>query len=253
MPVAPGVESVGPPLTYPERVKRSARFHLDEHNSAVTLVAGATLGLEESMKPSVVLSVLAAVLVWSLAPARAANYTYDVDYLIGSSTVTGDIVTNCVGCGLTSSDVQSYSLSISGPLAFSISGAGSNFTSGSNLFASASNITFTPGSTDSIFNGSSGSLFFGSAGSVSGGTGSCTGPGCSGGLPNPCAVVSDNYGACSRGTLVAAMTDTSLVITTGNPAVTPLPAALPLFASGLSVVGLIGWLRKRTANTSVTA
>jgi len=29
--------------------------------------------------------------------------------------------------------------------------------------------------------------------------------------------------------------------------VTPLPAALPLFATGLGVLGLIGWRRKRKA------
>jgi hypothetical protein len=31
----------------------------------------------------------------------------------------------------------------------------------------------------------------------------------------------------------------------GAPAVTPLPAALPLFATGLGVMGLLGWQRKR--------
>lgn len=36
---------------------------------------------------------------------------------------------------------------------------------------------------------------------------------------------------------------------TGGPAVlqTPLPAALPLFAAGLSVLGLLAWRRKRTS------
>lgn len=31
------------------------------------------------------------------------------------------------------------------------------------------------------------------------------------------------------------------------PAVTPLPAALPLFATGLVALGLLGWRRKRKA------
>jgi hypothetical protein len=33
----------------------------------------------------------------------------------------------------------------------------------------------------------------------------------------------------------------------GDPTTTPLPAALPLFASGLSALGLLGWRRKRKA------
>jgi hypothetical protein len=33
----------------------------------------------------------------------------------------------------------------------------------------------------------------------------------------------------------------------GNSAETPLPAALPLFASGLGGLGLLGWRRKRKA------
>ena len=33
----------------------------------------------------------------------------------------------------------------------------------------------------------------------------------------------------------------------GEPIATPLPAALPLFATGLGVWGLLGWRRKRKA------
>jgi hypothetical protein len=37
-------------------------------------------------------------------------------------------------------------------------------------------------------------------------------------------------------------------ITTSNAvAATPLPAALPLFATGLGAMGLLGWRRKRKA------
>lgn len=44
-------------------------------------------------------------------------------------------------------------------------------------------------------------------------------------------------------------TNDSLVIdlTSGNVSATPLPAALPLFASGLGVIGLFGWRRKKKA------
>ena len=33
----------------------------------------------------------------------------------------------------------------------------------------------------------------------------------------------------------------------GSPVVTPLPATLPLFATGLGALGLLGWRRKRKA------
>jgi len=39
---------------------------------------------------------------------------------------------------------------------------------------------------------------------------------------------------------------TDSIVVTGAPA-TPLPAALPLFASGLGALGLLGWRRKRKA------
>jgi hypothetical protein len=37
------------------------------------------------------------------------------------------------------------------------------------------------------------------------------------------------------------------------PPTTPLPAALPLFATGLSALGLLGWRRKRKAAASLAA
>jgi hypothetical protein len=41
--------------------------------------------------------------------------------------------------------------------------------------------------------------------------------------------------------------DEVLAVVAGSPSATPLPAALPLFAGGLSVIGLLGWRRKRKA------
>ena len=40
---------------------------------------------------------------------------------------------------------------------------------------------------------------------------------------------------------------------TNTPSVTPLPAALPLFATGLGAMGLFGWLRKRRNAVSLAA
>ena len=38
----------------------------------------------------------------------------------------------------------------------------------------------------------------------------------------------------------------SIVVTGETPPATPLPAALPLFATGLGAMGLLGWRRKRS-------
>jgi hypothetical protein len=42
-------------------------------------------------------------------------------------------------------------------------------------------------------------------------------------------------------------------ITSGSSSATPLPAALPLFATGLGALGLLGWRRKRKAAAIATA
>ena len=41
-----------------------------------------------------------------------------------------------------------------------------------------------------------------------------------------------------------------VAISIQSPSATPLPAALPLFASGLGALGLLGWRRKRKAQAS---
>ncbi len=43
---------------------------------------------------------------------------------------------------------------------------------------------------------------------------------------------------------------TDLSIETGTQSTTPLPATLPLFASGLGALGLLGWRRKRKAQAT---
>jgi hypothetical protein len=45
----------------------------------------------------------------------------------------------------------------------------------------------------------------------------------------------------------------SLIAEAGAPTVTPLPAALPLFATGLGAMGLLGWRRKRKAAAAIAA
>jgi uncharacterized repeat protein (TIGR01451 family) len=48
-----------------------------------------------------------------------------------------------------------------------------------------------------------------------------------------------------------AQTVTSNTVTTMVTGATPLPAALPLFATGLGALGLLGWRRKRKARVSL--
>jgi hypothetical protein len=47
--------------------------------------------------------------------------------------------------------------------------------------------------------------------------------------------------------------DQNFTIEIGTPVATPLPAALPLFASGLGALGLFGWRRKRKSSVPVSA
>jgi uncharacterized membrane protein len=42
-------------------------------------------------------------------------------------------------------------------------------------------------------------------------------------------------------------------ISVGNVSATPLPSALPLFATGLGALGLLRWLRKRRSVTAIAA
>ena len=180
------------------------------------------------------LGLLVLVSLLGLSPAEAMTYTYDVDYAINSTTVTGDIVLNCDLCDVTSSTLVSWSLSSSGV------GTSATF-DGSDLSASASSITFTPTtSASSMFIEGSADSYFGANGSVSGGSGSSclvSGP--------PGTNLSEAYGVCSNGVLTPADTTTSLIIATADFMATPVPAALPLFAGGLGALGLFGWRERR--------
>jgi len=189
----------------------------------------------------------------SLSPAHATTYTYDVDYQINSTTVTGDIVLNCDSCNVTSSTLVSWSLSTSG------SGTSATIV-GTNLSATPSEIIFTGNpnfpatglSWTSQFIGSSGNTFFGAGSSGNVVSGGSSGSSC---LVSPPinGNVSELYGICSNGTLsetsdvgsvAEGFAPQSVAIAT---AATPLPTAFPLFAAGLGALGLLSWRRKRKA------
>lgn len=211
------------------------------------------------------------VLLLGLCPARATLFTYDVDYLIGSNTVTGDIVLNCDSCAVTAASLQSWSFS--GPDGLSGTGTSATFTGSPDLSASPSGITFTPTLGEStLFIANSGDWFFGDTGAtVSGGTGTCTPPntvGCTllgngtfvatacGVSPPTNGNLSEVFGVCSFGTLTSAASmggvnqgfaPESLAITTAAQVTIPLPATLTLFSTGLGALGLLRWRRKRKA------
>lgn len=206
-----------------------------------------------------------------LCPAKATLFTYDVDYAIGSNTVTGDIVLNCDSCAVTTTSLQSWSFS--GPGGLSGTGTSATFTGSSNLSASPSGITFTPIlGASTLFIANSGDWFFGDTGpTVSGGTGTCTPPntiGCTllgNGtfVATPCTLSpptngnsSELFGVCSFGSATTAASmgnlnqdfaPESLTVATAAAVAIPLPATLPLFGTGLGVLGLLRLRRKRKA------
>ena len=64
-----------------------------------------------------------AVLVFTLSPAHANSYVYDVNFAIGSDTVTGEITTDINSGYLTSSDITSWSFLLDNSNGFSSTGS----------------------------------------------------------------------------------------------------------------------------------
>jgi hypothetical protein len=178
---------------------------------------------------SKLLGFIALVPLLGLSPANATTYTYNVSFAISASdTVTGTIKTDCDICSLVGSDFSSWS--------FTLPGIGTITSSlGTGLFGLPTYLTAS--STGISFNGP------GNGGPV---TFSQTGVGAlnfEGGL------ITD-YTLPLPGTVIDSLdvdTNASFQIATMATSTTPLPAALPLFASGLGALGLLGWRRKRKA------
>jgi hypothetical protein len=178
---------------------------------------------------SKLLGLMALLPLLGFSPANASTYTYNVNFDIGGTDGSGDIVTGTI---MTDSD--------SGPL------VGSDFLSWSFTLPGIGTITSSSGTGSFLLptdiSATSAGLFYNSV--------ACGGPvtftGAAGGLNFECGFIADYAGTGSGG-------DTDFLDLDGTPAsfpfatmgATPLPAALPLFGTVLGVGGLLGWRRKR--------
>jgi hypothetical protein len=182
------------------------------------------------------LGLMALLPLLGLSPANATTYTYSVGYEIGTASVSGTIQTNCNSCDLTALDLLSWSFTISGPANFSISGNTATFVAPSDLLVSPSAITYSPVGGATTFSATGGAVYFDQEVDV--------GP--ADGWYSFLQIFPNGQGI--PGT---AFTEGSITI--GTVSSTPLPAALPLFATGLGAMGLLGWRRKRKASAVLVA
>jgi hypothetical protein len=167
-----------------------------------------------------------------ISAASASTYNYDVSYDVGGSLVTGTFVTDTNSGALAASDFVSWSLTYQGT---TISGGPTvEIINGDPLTATATGITFDPLAPH-------GAIVF-SANNLTLDFDSLNEPGTGLAVFRECAL-----GQCNA-TAFSTFTSALTIANGGAPiAATPLPAALPLFAGGLSALGLLGWRRKRKA------
>jgi hypothetical protein len=186
-----------------------------------------------SMK-SKLLGLMAIVPLLGLSPANAS--TYNVDFLqpksgvtpFESVVVTGTIVTDCDSCVLQASDFVSWAFTITGTMNGSFSGGPANVDE-----TSAPDSPLSAGGGVIEYSSSAvGSLRFR--------------------LPNLTEYIlfgpNEIYAVLNCIGCDAYDSPEGIGIATETVAAsTPLPAALPLFATGLGALGLLGWRRKRKA------
>jgi hypothetical protein len=196
---------------------------------------------------SKLLGLMAIVPLLGLSPANAS--TYNVNFFLPSSTVTpfvyalvtGTIATDCDLCTLGLSDLGAWSFTYTGPGSMNGTFSGNN-----------SNISMPVAGTSPLSAGGGNIQYAFTA------TGEFEFLFVTGGAENDELIVGPNE-------LVAELDCSGCeVYDTPQPAggfqfatevagtATPLPAALPLFGTGLGVMGLFGWRRKRKA-ASLTA
>jgi len=187
------------------------------------------------------LAIVVAVISLTGSTANASTYDYNVDFDVGPLTITGTIVTACDNCPLdpvhgalvswsfTSSDGVSMTSSDPSVVIFASPVYPLTVMPNSVIFDAAG----PPGSIQ--FTDTSAILLFQAAY-----------------VDAPSEIYYDELpGNANSYTIIYVINDF-----TGSPpsavqiaTATPLPAALPLFAAGLGAMGLLGWRRKRKAQT----
>ena len=179
------------------------------------------------------LGLIVAVAMCGPWPATASTYTYEVSIDIAGVAITGTIVTSCDSCALLNSDILSWSFNGSDGGSFSSGAAGASYTTSvaPALVASPTEVVYSiaqPSGSYSAFCGAAfpcASLLLEFDVQLAGGYGY------------------DHYYDPAIGTYSNEKTETDIQLAAISS--TPLPAALPLFASGLGALGLLGWRRKR--------
>jgi hypothetical protein len=171
---------------------------------------------------------IASLALFGVSQALAATITYDLTTLtIGTLSLTGGYITTDGTIGpLASTDITAWSVTITGgfPSPDTVTGTSpldSFVASGSPLTASATALTFD-------FSSLSSDQFI---------------LGMSGLTRVSYLALPPEIGLSTGGPLTVESFTTAFVI--ASVTATPLPAALPLFAGGLGMMGLLGWRRKR--------
>jgi hypothetical protein len=173
-----------------------------------------------------------------LSVARAGATTFNLENLqIGSDSVTGSITTDGTAGTLSQTDISSWNLIINagnGPVA--LNGPGSPPTSAVNY----TGLALTVIGTDLFFNYSLATDSFLEIGTTS--------------SPNINIVLADvthftgallQFNDGQGGTQSSSSVSGNTLIGTESVSATPLPATLPLFATGLGALGFFGCRRKR--------
>jgi len=177
--------------------------------------------------------------VWSAAVAAAlfvagpckANTVYDVDLTGFGASITGTITTDGTIGAINDSNLVGFSLTLT-------QGSNSALVTGPLSSSSVNNISWASTTSAGLFNfdfGAGAQYFF--LGSISSSFVCFTGPGA----------------GCGHGDIEMRINGSPFIesgsfyqgLTAIGTAETPLPAALPLFATGLAGLGVLGWFRKR--------
>ena len=192
---------------------------------------------------SLVILIGIATLGLAITKVKASPITYQVNRSIGNGTVTGFIETNGFIGTLTAGTITNWVLTLAssnllgGPTAVIefATAVQTGFFGVSAVVASETELTFDFDSTGSLLvfqGGGANTHFYCLAGlSIS-----CGGGGSS-----------ETIGRASLAGAIAENSARSGIVTFATVAVIPLPAALPLYGTGLAVMGFLGWRRKRQA------